>query len=217
MLWIGIGALVIVLLLLVSRGSGAKLLRNLLIAGFAALALYLVMTGRLLPALAAGGSFFLAALRWGGLLAQVMRFWQLFSGGGPLTYFQVHGAPPPVGFDATVRRGPFKDQRLSQLSESDIQELIEECAREAANDLLSQRFIQEYARRRFARAGEAGKARTAGQMTRTQACQILGVAQDASKQEIIKAHRRLMMKLHPDRGGEDHLAALINEAKDCLL
>ncbi len=54
-------------------------------------------------------------------------------------------------------------------------------------------------------------------MSQKQACEILGIQTDASKEEIIKAHKRMMQKVHPDRGGSDYLAAQINQAKDTLL
>lgn len=56
-----------------------------------------------------------------------------------------------------------------------------------------------------------------GAMDKGQACEILGIKPDASKEEIIAAHRRMMQKVHPDRGGSDYLAAQINQAKDTLL
>ncbi|GMG88124.1 DnaJ domain-containing protein [Biformimicrobium ophioploci] len=57
----------------------------------------------------------------------------------------------------------------------------------------------------------------AGSMDLAEARKVLGVDENADKDAVIAAHRRLMQKLHPDRGGNDYLAARINEAKRVLL
>ena len=54
-------------------------------------------------------------------------------------------------------------------------------------------------------------------MNRQNALRLLGLQDGASKEEIIEAHKRLMQKGHPDKGGSEELATQINHAKELLL
>ena len=71
-----------------------------------------------------------------------------------------------------------------------------------------------------ARGGTSGQqqAGAAGDtMSVEQALEILDLSGRPSRDEIIQAHRRLMQKVHPDRGGSTYLAKQLNEAKRVLL
>jgi hypothetical protein len=83
---------------------------------------------------------------------------------------------------------------------------------------LINRFRQQYTRQKTQQSGRQSTGRAnPGKMTAAEAREILGVKPDASRQDIIMAHKRMMQKVHPDRGGSDYLAAQLNQAKDTLL
>jgi DnaJ family protein C protein 19 len=50
-----------------------------------------------------------------------------------------------------------------------------------------------------------------------QARAVLGVRRDATREEIVDAHRRLIARVHPDRGGSGEQAHAANAARDLLL
>ena len=47
--------------------------------------------------------------------------------------------------------------------------------------------------------------------------QILELEENPNKEDILAAHKRMMAKNHPDKGGSTYLASQINQAKDLLL
>jgi predicted membrane protein len=56
-----------------------------------------------------------------------------------------------------------------------------------------------------------------GEMSEEEACFILEVREGASREDIQRAYKRMMMEFHPDRQGNSYMAAKINQARDTLL
>jgi DnaJ-domain-containing protein 1 len=109
------------------------------------------------------------------------------------------------------------------LDEFDLPQLI---AMIPAFDAESVALLESYLDRRFPAwrqnaqgdtAGGQRRAAATGKMTDEEAYQILGLQPGAGRDDISRAHRALMKKLHPDQGGSTYLAARVNEAKDTLL
>ncbi len=120
-----------------------------------------------------------------------------------------------------VLEGAFAGKALNQLGLDELLQLLGECQDDEDSVAMLQAYLDRvYADTWRQQAGAQGERRAAGEsdeMTRAEALQVLGLDDGASDDEIVDAHRRLMQKLHPDRGGSAYLAAKINQAKDTLL
>lgn len=124
-----------------------------------------------------------------------------------------------------VLRGPFAGRSLSDLGEEEFIELLKFYR---GTDADSARLLESYLDRRFGDSWRAddpaaeneescGTGSRQHPMDEHEALDILGLESGASREQIIQAHRQMMQKLHPDRGGSTYLAALVNEAKSVLL
>lgn len=125
----------------------------------------------------------------------------------------------------TVLRGAFAGRAIDALTPAELARLWQECR---FDDPPSAQLVEAYLDRMhdgwrddFARAGGGRDGETPESygeiMSRAEALAILGLAEGASADEIRQAHRELMKRVHPDRGGSDYLAAKINAAKAVLV
>ncbi len=124
--------------------------------------------------------------------------------------------------DGWVTGGRFAGSRLSLLDRDDVLALYAELSADAE----SRAVLEAYLDRRFPDwRGDAGAGSGHGEsggdgserMSREEAYRILGLQPGAGSEEIHRAWRRMMKKVHPDSGGSAFLAAKINAAKDLLL
>jgi len=119
-----------------------------------------------------------------------------------------------------ILAGQFAGKSLGQLDLDDLLQLLYECQDDDESLALLQAYLDREHVDWQQHAGAQGQQQSTavpGEMSRDEALQVLGLSADASEADIVEAHRRLMQKLHPDRGGSAYLAATINLAKQTLL
>jgi DnaJ domain len=178
-----------------------------------AVLLLLLFSERLGSAMALVGILGPALYRGRGML----RRWQSAAGPSPRNVSEVETDYLRMRLDhdtgsmsGTVRHGRFAGRRLEELAEPDLIEFWRDCR---IGDEASARLMESYLDRLRPNCSRA----TSDTMTREEALAILGLKPGADAAAVKKAHRELMMKLHPDQGGSTYLATKINRAKEVLL
>jgi len=124
--------------------------------------------------------------------------------------------------DGVVIGGPQDGRRLGEMSDAELGALWDEFQ---SQDPKSAQLLAAYLdrtrtewREQHQTAGSQQRAGMGGSdLSRDEAYEILGLEPGASAAQIHAAHRALMKKLHPDRGGSTYLAAKVNQAKEILL
>lgn len=199
----------------------------------------LAATGRLHWVFAAGAALLPFVRRAAGLLRFVPLVNHLFPGwhqrfrtpaGGPNSgtdyattetdhlRMSLHQASGHI--DGEILTGPRTGCLLSELELSEILDLYGSLPDPDSKRLLETYLDRTWPAWRTAGSGpdpDAGSAQATGEVDRKKALDVLGLDEEATDQDVIDAHRRLMQKLHPDRGGSTYLAATLNEAKRILL
>ena len=237
-----IGAFALVLILILMHGftradpkSLAKGLRYLGAGALVVAAAFFLVRG-IVPAAVLLGSMAYGAFTGGRVWPGGWPHWHFpYPGGGPRTqsgqtsrvtteWLEIELDHDTGDMRGRVLKGAFSGKSLNQLSDEDALRFYAEVC---AADSETARLLEAYLDRRLGpdwrtkaqekTSSSQQRARGSSGMTREEAYRVLGLSAGASQEEIRDAYKRLMMNLHPDRGGTDYLAAKINEAKDVLL
>ena len=120
-----------------------------------------------------------------------------------------------------ILTGVYQGKQLDELKREDLLKLYEYCKQ---TDRDSTRLLDSYLVGRFgdnsqftSDANGQVSENIMSEMTTDEALRILGLSETPSREDITEAYRKIMQKLHPDRGGNDYFAAKINQARDLLL
>lgn len=113
-----------------------------------------------------------------------------------------------------VLAGLYAGKTLSELSAEEVNQLADYYRQE---DPESLRLLQAFLQQTRGGSEERYEGNPRGGMSRSEALAVLGLEGEPSEGDIIGSHKKLMQRLHPDRGGSTYLAAKVNQAKDVLL
>ena len=140
-------------------------------------------------------------------------------------FLEMHLDHNTGNMDGKVLKGEQSGALLSTLTLEKLLQLGAELGRDADSVQVLEAYLdrhhgqwREHADPGAGYGGNPGTGEAAeAAMSRGLALEILGLEGEPGKKEIVAAHRHLMQKMHPDRGGSDYLAKKINQAKDYLL
>ncbi|MBK1718539.1 sulfate transporter CysZ [Thiocystis violacea] len=122
-----------------------------------------------------------------------------------------------------ILAGPLAGRPLDQIGTEELLDLLMTCYQTDAESAEALEVYLTHERgHRIHEPPPRHRAEAAPQpenraMDAAEARAILGIKPEDGPDEIQGAHRRLIQRLHPDRGGSDYLAAKVNEAKRILL
>lgn len=118
-----------------------------------------------------------------------------------------------------VVSGRFSGRSLADLELAELMTLYRECSGDPQSAQLLATYLDRTLGERWrdAAGAQSGRDVSTQSMSLEEARKILGLNGVVTRERIIAAHRSLMQKLHPDRGGSTYLAAQVNQAKEVLL
>lgn len=221
-------------LLNANPGAILRVAKWVALATVVGLGVYILFRGRLDYVIYAVSALVPFLVRWGGVLRAIRNAAKAASGPTPGQSSEVRTRYLLMTLDhdtgamgGRVIAGRFAGAPLDALSREDLADLYAEVSDDAQSLQVLEAWIErargedwrEADRGDGGRRGAGAGGRGGGEpeMTRAYALALLGLEEGASEDEIRKAHKRLMMANHPDRGGSSIIAAQINRAKDFLL
>ena len=126
--------------------------------------------------------------------------------------------------DGEIIAGQFKGRTLSSLDYPELMSFYQICQKQ---DVEAVRLLEAFIQREYPDKWNEGTWSDSGEqpssssdksgMSLEEAWDTLGLTPGSTIEDVTHAHRKLMSRLHPDKGGSTFLATRVNQAKDRIL